>query len=642
MEERIFKGSTVEECLELASEELSISRENITYTVVEEKKSFFKRNASIIVRIEAEKKTEVGNGTVRIENGSVIVTNPKEGGRPATLVPTNNVKLLIDGEEVRSRHEIFEESVIEFHFHENEARRSINISTSPDKMKAFISIEYSPKIVYKLKEQNEGPSAVIEAEKGEEVYPPKFTIAEIKGDLAQLGIVRGIIDEKLSECLEKDHIVNLLIAEGIPVVDDVDDRLELKFNAVRDPLRIVEDKSGRIDYKDVGAVSAVKKGEVLAIKHQGTEGSNGEDIHGKIIKKRERKPVNLKVGPGCALKDENTVEAAIDGKPYVKNGMFCVFQVHEVMEDVDLKSGNIQFIGDVMVYGNVREGMKIQAGNSVNVNKNVEQAEIIAKGDITIKGNMIGGVVAAGGEDALTLSLLNALKEMKTTIMNMMDTIMEIKKYNLLGQKKSDGEIIKVLIETKFKALLKLCIHIIRDTALQSDKLQDKVVEMIKSKLIGMGPLSIRHFSELDDIMSTIDRKIILLEGQLSLPVNVTIAYCQDSTINSSGDTFITGKGEYVSKITSHRAVYFCGEKSVARGGTIDASTEIKCKIVGSPGGVSTRLSVGAKGHIWADMAYQNTIFVVGSKEYILDKQAKNLHAYLDENSDLIIDKLYF
>lgn len=42
----------------------------------------------------------------------------------------------------------------------------------------------------------------------------------------------------------------------------------------------------------------------------------------------------------------------------------------------------------------------------------------------------------------------------------------------------------------------------------------------------------------------------------LSLPVNVNISYCQDSKIKSTGDIYITGKGEYISKLTSNNNVY--------------------------------------------------------------------------------------
>ena len=51
------------------------------------------------------------------------------------------------------------------------------------------------------------------------------------------------------------------------------------------------------------------------------------------------------------------------------------------------------------------------------------------------------------------------------------------------------------------------------------------------------------------------------------------------------------------------------------------------------------KLIVEKNGNIWADIAYQNTKFVVGLQEYILEKPAKNVHVYLDSNGELTVDK---
>jgi hypothetical protein len=100
----------------------------------------------------------------------------------------------------------------------------------------------------------------------------------------------------------------------------------------------------------------------------------------------------------------------------------------------------------------------------------------------------------------------------------------------------------------------------------------------------------------------------------------------------------ITGKGEYISDITANESIEFLQDRSVARGGTLKAKKEIKCKIVGSMAGVSTVLHVEDEGHIWADIAYHNTVIKVGKKKLMLDSPSKNLHAYLNEGN-IIVDK---
>jgi uncharacterized protein (DUF342 family) len=284
--------------------------------------------------------------------------------------------------------------------------------------------------------------------------------------------------------------------------------------------------------------------------------------------------------------------------------------------------------------------MKVEAGNAIEIEKNVERANILAKGNIAIKGNLIMSVVCAGGEDVIVLNLLNDLKNLKASLKSIVDAIEEIKKFNLLGQNTTDGEMIKVLIENKFKQIPKLCASIIKAIVIENREEPGALICSFREKLVGMAPLGIRHFGELDSIIELIDEKIEHLEGSLALPVNINVAYCQDSSINSSGDIFITGKGEYVSNIISHKGIYFTEEKSVARGGTLEAKSEIKCKVVGSTGGVATKLIVEDKGHIWADVAFPNTFFSIGPKEYVMDVPSKNVHVYVNDAGELTVDKL--
>jgi len=163
---------------------------------------------------------------------------------------------------------------------------------------------------------------------------------------------------------------------------------------------------------------------------------------------------------------------------------------------------------------------------------------------------------------------------------------------------------------------------------------------LLKIKILDIGTLNIRNYLELNDAVTIIDSKILVLDMDLTLPVNVLLDYCQDSVIKSSGNIILTGKGEYVSQIVATDSIIFQKDKSLARGGVLKAGKEIKCKIVGGSGGVSTKLIVESHGQIWAEIAYQNTRIVIGDREYVLDVPSKNVHAYIDEAREFIVDKL--
>lgn len=659
---KLYCEATVEKCLQAASDELKIPVDDLKYEVLEEKKSFFKKKAKIEVEIfdeyiaeedgecsesieNQEEYFQLGknDGTIEIIDGNIIVNNPEEGGKHGTILVGNDIKVIVDGLEVKGKKEISKENKIEIVLEETTAFRELKINLSEDHMEAYATIDYKPQHKYKLKDKKKSSMAILELEIESEINPPKYTIEEVKKELNNNKVVYGIMEENLKQCV-KNGGIKLLVAKGKQVVNGSDDTIELKFKTDKNLKKLEEDEVGNIDFKSIGSVEAVHKSEVIAIRHQGQEGQDGCDVTGKVKKHKPCKKIKLKVGEGCILINENSVAAAIDGKPCIKSNAFFVYPVHEVRSDVDLKTGNIKFIGDVVVYGSVKEGMEVECGNHLDIEKDVERAKIKAGGNINIKGNLIAGNVFAGGEDVKKLRALKDLSSLKEQISGLIEAVAEIKKYDLLGKGRKDGELVKILIENKYKMLPKLCLNVVTDLKLQDDTSNianyNILTDLIRSRLLGIAPISIQHYSELDLIVNSIDEIIFELKNALSIPVDVRISYCQDSNIQSSGDIFITGKGEYISDITANGSIYFLQEKSVARGGVLRAKEEIKCRTVGSTAGVATRLQVEKQGHIWVDTAYQNTIFSVGNREVVLELPSKNIHAYIDKNDDIIVDKL--
>ena len=92
--------------------------------------------------------------------------------------------------------------------------------------------------------------------------------------------------------------------------------------------------------------------------------------------------------------------AAIDGLVSRTDGnKLNVFPVYEVNGDVDYKHGNIDFVGNVVIRGNVLSGFKVKAAGDIRIVGGVEGAELEAGGSIEITGGIIGynkGLIHAG------------------------------------------------------------------------------------------------------------------------------------------------------------------------------------------------------------------------------------------------------
>lgn len=579
------------------------------------------------------------DGNVAVVNGKIIIENPLGEGNPAEIFGSSNVKIYIDGNIVLGKKKVYEDSNIEVVFDENEASREIKLDVSADEMEAHISIKYTPKSVYKLKDVEKAQLVELHSELNDKILPPKYKASEISQELTNNNIVYGIIESNLKLC-STTECKDVLIAAGKKMVQGENDKIDIKF-AANQTGKFKEDKTGKVDFKSIGVVQDVKKGDVIAIRIPGTEGEEGCDIRGRVKKPKPIKRLNIKAGNGCTLQDENTIVALIDGKPSVRNNAFSIFQFHEVNGDVDLSTGDIRFIGDIAINGSVTEGMQIISGNSVKIHRDVDGAVINAKGDVTVDGSVIRSQVYGGGQDVSRIKAMKELETVDVIVKSLIENVAQIKEHNILGGNKKDGDLIKLLIETKYKNLNVICIKIISELgALYEEEKKGELSELLRSKLLGLGPISIKHYGELDSIVEKINILMLKIKSELSIPVTISIGYCQDSVVKSSGDILVLGKGVYISDITANGSIKFVDEKSVARGGSLRAGTELSCRIVGSSAGVPTRLQVDKNGSIYVDAAYQNTVFVIGNKEYTLEKPSKNIHAYLDQRGDIIVDKL--
>lgn len=655
-----FTFKTLEECIEEACKELNISEDKLEYTVIENKRGLFKSKATIEVKvqenenshneieengdensqvnIESEKNTKqlnTNNGTVRVENGKIIVNNAIGGGKPPCIIPPKNLSVFVDGKEIKESTELSESSIIKICQNEEVPQRFLNIQIDNNRMHAFVTIKYVPQYIYKLKDIPKTTVLRLEEEILQENYPPMYSEEEIIEALNSKNVVYGIIKENINKCLDKEGVEEILIAEGIPFLPDEEDIIDIKFKG-NDLSDKISDDVQKVDFKNLHSIKEVKRGDIIAVKHNGKEGQDGVNIFGKEVKRPKNKRKLLKVGQG-ALINGNTVIAGLEGKPVYKNGTFYVFPVHEVVEDVDIATGNIDFIGEVIIHGNIKEGMEVKAQGKITVDKNVAGSKLFSKSDINVEKNIISSEILGGGEDVEILNVIDCLEKMRDNVQELIVAAEQIR--NLTSNDSKDGEIIKVLIENKFKNIPKLYFKLLRYKNLDNEE-KDEVLEIIKNKLIGLGPIEIKGISELYKIVEIIENKLKSLNKQVTLPVNVNIGYSQDSIIKSSGSVYINGKGEYVSQILAKYEVVFTNENAVARGGLIEADNKIECAEVGSEGGVITKLQVGKKGHIYAKKAYQNTVFLVGSREYVLDTCSRDVHVYLDSQGEINVDRL--
>lgn len=240
-------------------------------------------------------------------------------------------------------------------------------------------------------------------------------LEQIKEALSSHGIVYGINEEAIRElCDNPQRFLKeaVEIAKGTPPVPGEDGRIEYMFNGdASHTVKPKELEDGRVDYYNVMQIANVSRGQLLAQKIPPVQGEAGTTVTGQKIPPKVGREVAIKPGKNVVLnEDKSLLYATLDGQVSITDkDKINVFPVYEVKGDVDFSVGNIDFVGTVVVQGNVPTGFSIKASGDIRILGSVEGAELEAGGSIEIRNGIAaqdkGHVIA--GTDVITSYIQN-------------------------------------------------------------------------------------------------------------------------------------------------------------------------------------------------------------------------------------------
>lgn len=221
----------------------------------------------------------------------------------------------------------------------------------------------------------------------EGVTPP---IAMLRAMLANRGVLFGLKDERIAEAGARrgEWIV---VAEGVPPRPPVHGRVQPHVETSAKP-RAQVDEDGSANLKELGILENVTSGMLLASIVDPIPGSAGRDVSGTLLPPEPARPAVLRPGRNTSVSpDGRELYATIDGRVVLeKDGRISVDNIFTVAGDVGPATGNINFLGSVIVLGNVCTDYRIRAAERIVVKGAVEGAVLEAGQDITVHGGVFG------------------------------------------------------------------------------------------------------------------------------------------------------------------------------------------------------------------------------------------------------------
>lgn len=227
-----------------------------------------------------------------------------------------------------------------------------------------------------------------------------ISLAEIKSVCDNLNIRFGLIPKTILGLIntckkaKPGKTFRVTIAKGKPAQDGSDayfkKLVKTDNHRAHVPKRL---DNGNVDMHDLGDTITVKPNTLLMEKVPATEGSPGKTVTAETIKQKQGQDKKYQLTDNVQLSEKNPLFliSKIQGIPISDGGFIRVDDVL-LLTDIDVKTGNINYDGSVMITGDIHEGMKIDVTGDITVMGFIESATVHCGGDLTIKKSIIGHV----------------------------------------------------------------------------------------------------------------------------------------------------------------------------------------------------------------------------------------------------------
>jgi len=218
-----------------------------------------------------------------------------------------------------------------------------------------------------------------------------LTAKEVVHALKKSGVVYGFAEEDIDKSLSNDtYGVPIVAARGEPPENGNDGYIDYKVR-IDKKIEFKEDESGRVDFHSKDLIENVVQGQVLAELVPPGKGKPGRTLFNKIIPATDGHPTELKPGKGTILSDDGKqVIAEKNGQVVFIGGKVNVEETYVINGDVGLDTGNIMFLGSVMVRGSISDNMEVKAAGNIEVAGAVQKAHIEAEGDVIVRQGIMG------------------------------------------------------------------------------------------------------------------------------------------------------------------------------------------------------------------------------------------------------------
>ncbi len=656
--EVIAQGKTVRQARLEAAKLLHVEDERLQVEVVDRGRRGLFGLFARLVRIRAWVRPERArcerrdvrpgeDGLAGVTGGVLRIYGPRGKGRAATVIPTHGVVLRVNGVAVSGPRQIREDERLDVELEQDVHPARMEVDLSSDGLSARVKVFPEITVHYELEDQS--PQNVLQLlARGREEHRRAITAAHIEAALRERGITFGLDREEISRAAAAADGVLRVVARGQAVQEGSSGFVEYLFD--RKPVEIVYEEDEKADYWERFVLPSVKPGDALAVVHPPVPGIPGTRVTGETILPRPVQEAVLRVKDGVQVsEDGQRAVASIEGRPVIEGRHEPHLRVIRLMVhpgDVDMRSGNLRFRGDLLVLGNVNEGMEVSAHGDITVVGSISGAKVTAGGKVICRGRAIGSRVSAGGLKSFYSRLAPLLDELGGILDGIIRETTRIRDHPANRRRLKQGDInrvVRLLVERRRQRLDALAGEYA--SALEAVDLPfpstirglvDSVQRLTSGSVGRDGCIG----DDLESIVAKREEIRRLLDAYPEHPGHIVCSYVQNSSLDAGGDIVVRDEGCFYSRLMAGGQVKVHG---VFRGGEVSALGDVFIRETGSPGpssgGVKVKTTTGAS--ISIRKAYPETTVQVGGCSHTFETQMNLVRAFLGADGSLRVESSF-
>lgn len=588
--------------------------------------------------VEPENPCGIEDGLAWISKGNILVRDPEEGGRNATVSCAPGLSLYVNGVLQAGTVPVRSSDDIEVKLEKREIAGKYRLIITADKMEAYMFINPARTMTPRLDDRDPQHHLELKPSFHAELKSP-VSLDQVRKLMAEAGVVNGIDLSGMLEFIRNPERRKVTLARGTPPEPGEDERLEILFSQVENYTPAVKE-NGKVDFYEVKRTIFVEEGTLMAVKHPGIPGRPGFNLFGIEVQPPAYRKVILNLGKGACLDEEGSrVLAKKTGRPVVKrSGQVYFLDVEDVMiheGDVNIKTGNLRFKGSLLVVrGNVWESMTVQATGLIIIDGIVTGARIIANDNIRINGNCVGSTVSAGISDEYLEGVLGCIEIIKKGFEQIADIVRVLSEQEKIKNTRiTYGYMVKLIIEKKFTGIPEKLTSLnnkLKSTLVDLPEEVEKALSLINR--VVADPHRINDAEDLSRLMKEIDLVWNFFNSRHAHRADLDMAGAVNCNLVVSGNAVIRKNGCFNTTIKAGGDVKVT---SVFRGGSITAVRDVSVDEAGTETGVITTIQTGKKGVVRINHCYEGVVIKIGKRVGRVANKAKSLVSRLDTEGDL-------